>query len=298
MGQREQEWIRATRAAPCPVCEKPKYCTWSADGTVVYCMYTESDKPKESGAGLGWIHFIGDGTVPKTRHYKPAKKTPRPRIDWGARVDAMFNANHAGPMRQRLARQLGVSVRSLVQLRVGWGVTAGGSEFSAWPERTPNGKYCGVVTRFDDGSKYMLKGSKHGLYYAGDWDKGEGPVLIPEGGSDTAALLTLGISAIGRFAATGGADLLAAMLRRCKRPLLVVGERDYKPGVCEQLHCCMKCRPGEFGASRIAEKLSKALRRRKVRWCLPPAGGKDVREWLCRTGGTAGQLFNGLELKP
>jgi len=235
-------------------------------------------------------------TLVPRRTLKPTKKPLRPHIDWDARVDAMFNTSKATPMRQRLARQLGVSPAALVRLRVGWGLTANGSEFSAWPERLANGKYCGVVTRFKNGSKYMLAYSRHGLYYADDWHKGNSPILIPEGGSDTAALLSIGVSAVGRFSATGGGQILAGMLRQHRyRRMLVVGERDYKPDECTQPHCCMKCRPGEFGARRMAAKLSKILGC-KVRWCLPPTGDKDIRAWLCRTHGTAGQLFNSLEM--
>ena len=132
--------------------------------------------------------------------------------------------------------------------------------------------------------------SKHGLYYADDWAEHGGPVLLPEGGSDTAALITMGLSAIGRPSNMGGLHHLALMLRGVRRVVIVLGERDQKAsrrGTVKQCpkNCpgCPWCWPGGYGAADTATKLSKSLNRR-VTWRLPPDDAKDVREWWQQFG--------------
>ncbi len=296
-----KEWTQASKSTPCPVCEKTDYCSQSPDSEVVYCMRIESDRAKESGAGLGWLHFLtDDNEQPKNFIPRAAKVKPSPKIDWDKRVTAMFTCKQSERTRKQLSIALGVSVESLEKLRIGYG-TMNGSPYSSWPERLPSGKYCGVVTRFQrDGAKRMVKHSKHGLYYCDGWDEGNKAILLPEGGSDTAALITLGVSAIGRFSATGGTALLAAMLAKTKRRVIVLGERDFKEGACEQPHCCPMCRPGEFGARTVAKRLATAIdpkKKGRVIWAFPAEGFKDVRDWLQRKGGTAGQLFKSMEYK-
>jgi hypothetical protein len=55
------------------------------------------------------------------------------------------------------------------------------------------------------------------------------------------------------------------------RSVLVVGERDGKPG---------GAWPGRDGAKAVAQQIAGRWGE-PVRWKLPPAGAKDVREWLC-----------------
>jgi len=62
-----------------------------------------------------------------------------------------------------LAKQLGVSARSLVALGIGWMPLE-----ACWvfPERNAGGKIVGLVRRFKDGKKFSIKGGKRGLTYA------------------------------------------------------------------------------------------------------------------------------------
>src|SRR5262249_27307554 len=53
------------------------------------------------------------------------------------------------------------------------------------------------------------------------------------------------------------------------RTIIVVGERDGRPGAW----------PGRDGAVAVAAQLTRALDR-EVRWALPPAPHKDVRDWV------------------
>jgi hypothetical protein len=56
-----------------------------------------------------------------------------------------------------------------------------------------------------------MPGGRPGMHYvAGGLSMGNGPLCIVEGGSDTAALLTLDIPVIGRPSSLGGKDTLAS----------------------------------------------------------------------------------------
>jgi hypothetical protein len=177
-----------------------------------------------------------------------------------------------------LARQLGVSRDALTDLDVGFredltkdedGDWVGtGTWVSTWPEYDGQERLIGILRRYWDGEKRRIRGSKSGLTIPGAWRKMEGPIYIVEGGSDVAAALTVGMCAIGRPSAAGGARYLAELLKDDTREVIVLGESDLKadglwPGD-----------PGPFAA-----KLSRSLGR-KVRAKLPPKSCKDLREWV------------------
>jgi len=130
----------------------------------------------------------------------------------------------------------------------------------------------GISTRALDGGKRFLKGGNRGLYLPVGWEEREGPVLIVEGVSDTAALTEMGLSGIGRPSCTGGADYLADLLAGFPddRKIIVIGEIDPKSS---------GKWPGKDGAIKLAQELSKRMGR-NVNWSLPPNGAKDTRAWL------------------
>ncbi len=96
-------------------------------------------------------------------------------------------------------------------------------------------------------------------------------VFFAEGESDTAALLTMGVEAIGRPGATLCIEHAVRLVRlRSVSSVVVVADRG--PA-------------GEEGARRLAQQL--ALAGHSVRVITPPA--KDAREWL-RNGATGADL--------
>jgi hypothetical protein len=120
----------------------------------------------------------------------------------------------------------------------------------------------------------MIKGGSRGLYYADGWDRSEGMILVPEGPTDWAALIAMGLDAVGRHSNFGGVDHLAALLRHlpATRPIVILGENDEKPDG----HW-----PGREGAVATAEELARILNR-PISYALPPDGSKDVRDWFRR----------------
>ena len=171
----------------------------------------------------------------------------------------------------QLADELGVPAPGLQRLHVGSTTIAGDSVYT-FPEFDGRGFMCGIATRSAAGNKNFLVGGKRGLTLPTEWCAGDGPVLIPEGPSDVAALIGMGLSAVGRPSAKGGADLLAELLRAvpASRGVVVLGEFDPKPD---------GTWPGRDGAHYVARKLANALRR-SVTVALPPGSAKDVRDWL------------------
>lgn len=280
------EWVNVQRGQTCPVCGKDSWCCISADGTAVYCMRVKS----EMARGDGWIHKTGVETGERVATMPKVVK--RPTIDWNREAKRYASARHAEHYRQELAQQLGVSVESLDSLWVGWGYDR--EPWWSFPERDAGGRVAGIVRRYKDGRKKMLRWGTHGLYYSALWATMPGPVYLPEGGSDTAALITLGVPAIGRPSCRGGVALLASMLgQRKDRMIVVVGENDLHKERRGQVEACPKncggcmiCWPGLIGARDTARALSARINR-KVRWAMPPLGTKDARDWLRQNPGAS-----------
>jgi hypothetical protein len=190
-----------------------------------------------------------------------------------------------------LAELLNVDTQVLHRLQVGWRwgdpskrqrVEAGSWDY---PMRAGDGAVIGVHRRLavpyerrrTDGTiemvgKMMHRGSYLGLVYdQTSWADGTGPILMPEGMTDTATLMHLGLAAVGRPNDRARTDLMAELLRDvpADRPIVVLAEDDRKPD---------GRWPGVEGATFCATELARMLRR-PVAWCRPADGHKDVREW-------------------
>jgi hypothetical protein len=61
-----------TAKRPCPVCDKPDWCSVSANGEVVICMRVEQGAHKPSKNG-GWVHLQADPTRPSRGYTAPLR---------------------------------------------------------------------------------------------------------------------------------------------------------------------------------------------------------------------------------
>lgn len=264
-------WPRATKANPCKVCGKPDWCTFGDRAMI--CRRVESANPHLDRGGNvdGWYHFYEE-----SKPVIPAPKwtPPRPSIN-----PQSIPVKSCG---DELAAQLGVSMSALRCLGVGWS-----DEYNAWmfPMRDGNNEIVGWNRRFKDGTKKIVAGTKAGLYIP-QMDVGE-PVFICEGGSDTAALLDMGLFGIGRFNVASGANDLktffaANKIYRC----VIIADNDSIKQLGNQ-----RARPGINGAMRLKKDLNMVS-------CLwqPPSPCKDVREYMKR-GGTGALILNDLKNK-
>ncbi|MBK9129955.1 MAG: hypothetical protein IPM13_19585 [Phycisphaerales bacterium] len=110
--------------------------------------------------------------------------------------------------------------------------------------------------------KRSLSGCREGVFVPAGLEPGA-PLWVVEGPTDAAAVLSIGLVAIGRPSATGGGDPVVDLVREL-RPMSVVVVADHDAhGV------------GQRGATDLAVRL--ALRVADVRVVLPPGGVKDSR---------------------
>ncbi len=178
-----------------------------------------------------------------------------------------------------LAGHLGVPEEALRRLEVGWREDVKlieeewvGTGTWAWifPEYDGREELVGLLRRYEDPAreKRLVAGGRRGLTLASGWDAMPGPIYVVEGASDVAALLGVGLCAIGRPNNRGGADDLAELLDGDPREIVVFGERDARPdGV-------WPGDPRPF-ARRLERKLG-----RPVGTQLPPRPFKDVRAFV------------------
>jgi DNA primase len=132
------------------------------------------------------------------------------------------------------------------------------------------GEVVGIRLRRPDGFKFAVQGGREGLFLPATAGDGYSPLYVCEGPTDAAALLDMGFrSVVGRPSCTGGVKLLIELVRR-RRPLEVVIVADGDE-------------PGRRGADNLASVL--VAYASAVRVVAPPAGVKDVRDWLRAGGG-------------
>lgn len=232
-------------------------------------------------AGCSWDAIIGAmgietrrPSTPRRATYRPPpRREPEPTLerDWRAVVER--NQPEAVASREIA---LGLATGSLARLGAAWAASLAAI---ACPMHDAGGRMIGVRLRADDGAKWAMTGSHNGLFGVSatfgvaDATPGvadDGPLYCPEGMTDTAALVGLGLDAIGRPSCTGGRDLIRAVAASMPaRTIVVVADAD---------------EPGRKGAAMLAEELAADGRRAKV--IVPPAGRKDARDMVQR-GATA-----------
>lgn len=274
-------WQRVSAQHPCPICGKPDNCSvlaqpswaqgahpqWSqSQGTMVWCGRVSVGALRQNRGGQ-YLHRLTDNWLPPLPPPRSSPRRSAPRYEFSGLAQQLFDTGAL--QRGELAQRLGVTVLALEHLQVGWNPV---QKYWSFPERDAQGKIIGINARHENGDKKRLKGSKAGLTYAPGWDLREGPILLVEGGSDTAALLGLNLCVVGRPSNFGGVELLSELLidQPSDREIIVIAERDEKPD---------GRWPGKEGAVRTAERLSAALER-NVSWSLPPDHAKDARGWL------------------
>jgi hypothetical protein len=254
-------WMRVSRQAPCVICRKPDWCTFTSDGQLACCMRVDGARRARNG---GWLHRLAAAPADAARVLPP----PSDRklvLDCGA-YHAALRRHWDWRWCDGLALDLGVGMAALEALQPAYD---GVNEACAFPMRNGDGGVCGIRLRARDGRKWAVRGSCEGLFFdpalAGNED-----LVVCEGPTDTAAALSLELRAVGRPSCSGGIDALTVLVRRLGvRRLTVVADHDAphrRPDGAVWY-------PGRAGAAAMARAL-----RRAWRMVMPPA--KDLRAWL------------------
>jgi len=262
-----RKWEKVTRSRPCPVCGKPDWCVHVDGGTI--CPRTQEGSVRDLGPA-GYLHVHGDRDAVRV----PWSRTVRVEApDVGDIADRHYLATNAASARIALATRIGVDAAALERLRVGWN-----SALEAWtfPMRDGRGRIVGIQHRFNDtGAKLVVKGHRSGVFEPAGMDVRDAELVVCEGASDTAAALSIGLEAIGRFSCSGTIEETVDRIRRHRpRRVIVVPDNDV---------------PGLEGAEKLLRRLD-GIARAELR--RPPQGIKDLRAWK-QAGATAGEIKEG-----
>jgi hypothetical protein len=261
----EKKVLRVTGKNPCPICGRPDWCGISADGTTAFCMRTESAEQAKNGA---WIHRLSE----PIRYTPPARPKPQPvPVEDLGDLACKYERNLQDI--NMIARELGVSARSLERLQVGWN-----GKGHAFPMRDGHERIIGIRVRGSKG-KWCVPGSHNGLFWPeGVYSGSDYRLMICEGPTDCAALLDLEYDAIGRPSCSGGTEHIIEFLQGRRREVVIMADHDEA----KQRPDGTTWYPGQEGAVRLAQAIRPFVRTLKI---VKPPFHKDVRDWY-RAGAT------------
>jgi hypothetical protein len=247
--------IRCTSRNRCPVCGHDTWCLIDPARSLSICPRTESSRRI---GDAGWLHGVNAMDMPRSTPFSRLGEEAAP-MHGAEQMQSRF-IRQGSPRLGLLALSLGLSRESLERLGTGW-------NGSAWtfPMRNSREEIIGFRTRLENGSKLAIKGSRSGLFIPERRTKSE--VWIVEGPTDVAAMLDMGINAIGRPACRGQEQEIARWIRGASK-VIVVADNDG---------------PGLGGAESLVRTLRGSAS--SVEMILPPWGMKDAREVL-NHGGT------------
>lgn len=260
---------RVSKKEPCPACGKESWCLIGE--TEALCMRVSSERPYTMKNGdIGYFHTI-NGAV--RREIPRIKRKEAPALDCVALMNRWNNGE--GCKFRNLAESLGVTIQSLVDMRVRYA-----PEYQAWafPMREgSSGKIVGIRLRSESGKKWSVTGSRQGIFLP--YREPLRRVWLCEGPTDTAALLSLGMYAIGRPSCSGGMnDVKQAVHRLGCHEAIILADNDDDKFTPKGL----KFNPGIDGAKSLARNIC-------IKCCIVTLQCKDVREFI-KLGGSPEDL--------
>jgi hypothetical protein len=261
--------VRVSREKPCPVCNRPDWCMVGEKHNL--CMRVTSSRSISLADGsIAYLHpKSGQSPV----DYNPPEIV-RKEFDAGVLkyCGKVFHGSHLNI----LAKNISVTTKSLELLGC---VKYFDLDTWAFPMKDQFGNIIGARVRKIDGKKWSIPGSRNGLFIPSTTP--EKTLLICEGPTDTAAALTIGMYAVGRFNCCGGIEMLVDFVRRNKiRLVYIIADCDQDRVVNEQV-----ANPGIRGAVTLSEHMP-------VRNAVITLPTKDLREFVAN-GGT-GELFRSI----
>ena len=286
------ESLAGNRGRPCPRCGgRDRFAPmrdFDSRGAVLcrHCHNAQTDPKCGDGiATLAW--WLGSGPGPaiawlqsylglRDGQHRP-RCVPRPipqaststaismaDIERFERIGSDCMARWSDAHRIHCAERLGLPASVLSRLEVGWSPA---HRATTWPMRDADGRIIGIRLRCPETArKWAVMGSHAGLIYdpRAMRERAQGGRLwIVEGPTDTAALASLDLDAIGVPSAGGARGLLSAFARRMRpSEMVIVADADVA---------------GRRGAESLREAL---ILISPIRMIAPPSGIKDARQWV------------------
>lgn len=238
-------------------------------------MRVRSEREKTLSDGTpGYLHPLNG-----SYDFRPEpKKREMPRPDVAIPVLMQQYQRAALPEHiNALAHKLGVTSYSLKVLGIG------NRDRNTWafPMRNAANDVVGIRLRTDSGLKFAVTGSHQGLFIPqveSIFESSAAPdtVFLPEGPTDTAAALTLGLYAIGRPSSNGGIyELVAAIKRRRFRRAVIIADNDEDKERKDGSHF----NPGFDGAATLRDHMP-------IPCTVLALPAKDIRKYV-EAGGTS-----------
>lgn len=301
----------------CPVCGHKAGCMLSPEGEAAICLRVEQGSTKAVKGGMGWVHKLKGDDRKRAEKLPSAKEPPKvTRAQW-ERLIKSSRLPLRSPKLIREASRLGVTPQSLYDLRIGH--IDGSFTFPMFDgELRP----IGIRKRNSEtAEKICVPGSQNGLFVPETYDPSLVPcfdnpkshaatmtpawlVLIPEGPTDVAAALSIGVRSIGRPNNRAGAELLARLLfgtlaePATVQHVIIMADRD----ATKHLRSGEPHWPGWEGALAVATHLLDRMAglpaehpwtygRATLRVCYPPGQHKDLRDWFKAANGSGLQVL-------
>ncbi len=287
-------------------------CMITDDDAVVWCGKSGGTGNHFKQSGNGWLYRVKE-SEPRATHMKPAAAKPKRPPAWN-RMFAVWWDDVDESRLARLAQSLGVGVESLERIGIGWGralwdstarwtdvhgtervgrhfisgtrTPCGPDGVWVFPMRNELGLISGARVRPPSGSYYSVTGSgaNQDQLFIPQGLVAHAPLLLPEGPTDLAALLTLNLNVAGRENNQLGNRAIRGLIRRLRpERIILIGEHDlrfnHRLGVWQW--------PGHEGPRRLEAQLAGCGV--PVELAFPPAEFKDVREWV-RAGATSADV--------
>ena len=213
------------------------------------------------------IELVVRRTVPNNRIVNC--EPPEPIFDFDDLAKQFF-CEMSRERRESLAKRLSVEPRTLVRLRVGYSEA---DQATTWPMVDSGGRCIGIRMRGHDGNKWSFRGGRGGLFVPDGISTTIDRLFICEGPSDVAALLSIGLPAIGRPSCSGAMPATVNFVRRIGcHDVAIVADHD---------------EAGQNGAKRLARLLVTVAN--TVRIITPGNPGDDARKFVAE-GGTPGDF--------
>jgi hypothetical protein len=262
-------WVKVTKETPCPICgNTKKECSISFDGHVAACWHVSQGAFKDiKGCYFHKLTADTPPSAPRICHQAlPCLNFANLINDAEARLTDKAAAMHASALH--------VAPFALRALHCG---SFTRDDVLGFPMRDHAGRYIGVRLRALDGAKWCITGSRNGLFCADPDPYESSTCFVVEGGTNLAALLTIGLWGVGRPSNNAGHELLVDYLRPVRRRIVIIRDHDKKIVALQNtLH----------GAYLLAQTLIDM--RKEVKVIVPPT--KDIRDWIS-AGANPTQIF-------